>query len=250
MMGTSRPDRETLELARDLVAHLEANEVQQASEVLAKLTCTSQFMLFQEIGRLARELHTAINEFLLDSRLADIAEKEIPNATEGLRYVIDMTEQAANTTLTSVEQSLPLADNLQRHATRLAEHWERFNSRERTVADFGDLSDDLKAFLAGTQRDSQALHDNLTEVLMAQDFQDLTGQILGKVIALVGDVENKLVDLVRISGSQRTNLENQASDQRMSAGAGAHGPLIPGVDKGDVVCGQDDVDDLLSSMGF
>lgn len=250
MTQPSHPNGDSLGLAKNLVEHLEANDEEKASEVLAQLAGVGDSLLFLEIGRLARELHSAINESLLDPRLVELAENEIPDATERLRYVIDMTEQAANTTLASIEQSLPLADNLQRNATHLAEQWERFTSRALSVADFRDLSVDLKAFLSETQRDSQSLHDNLTEVLMAQGFQDLTGQIIRKVIALVGDVESKLVELVRISGSRTTGGESQGAERGAKRASAIHGPVVPGVDKGDVVSGQDDVDDLLSSMGF
>jgi len=78
---------------------------------------------------------------------------------------------------------------------------------------------------------------------MAQDFQDLTGQIIRQVINLIRDVEAKLVHLVKISGAQAQECRDEGSDK-------LEGPVIPGVDQGDVVKGQDDVDDLLSSLGF
>lgn len=83
---------------------------------------------------------------------------------------------------------------------------------------------------------------------MAQGFQDLTGQIIRKVIALVSDLEEKLVELLRISG--RPQDEQQAEEKPEAKTPSAHGPAVPGVDKGDLVAGQDDVDDLLSSLGF
>lgn len=110
-----------LELARSLVAHLEARDDESATQVLAQLAGVGDSLLFREVGRLARELHTSINEFLLDARLADLTEHDIPDAAERLRYVISMTEQAANTTLASVEKSLPLADALHADAGRLGE---------------------------------------------------------------------------------------------------------------------------------
>jgi chemotaxis protein CheZ len=84
-------------------------------------------------------------------------------------------------------------------------------------------------------------------VLLAQGYQDITGQVIRKVIDLVNDVESKLVQLIRLSG-QRKNDEQQASGSVPDISP--QGPVVPGVDKGDVVNGQDDVDDLLSSLGF
>jgi chemotaxis protein CheZ len=247
MAETASLHNDRLELARSLVSHLERGADHDADDVLAELTGHSDSELFQQVGRLTRELHDSINSFVADARIADIAHNEIPDATERLRYVIDTTEQAANTTLGAVEDSLPLANSLRSDAHHLAEQWSKFNSRQLSVEDFRDLSGELSQFLAATQANSEELHNKLSEVLMAQGYQDLTGQVIRKVIDLVNDVEHKLVELVRLSGS------HAKKDQAADAGKPdikAQGPAIPGVDKGDHVNGQDDVDDLLSSLGF
>jgi chemotaxis protein CheZ len=202
--------------------------------------------LFREVGRLTRELHDSINGFVQEARLADIARTDMPDAAERLRYVIATTEQAANTTLGAVEESIPLADSLRQDAQHLADQWTRFNSRQLTVDDFRDLSAELSDFLAVTQANSAALHEKLSEVLLAQGYQDITGQVIRKVIALVNDVESKLVELVRLSG-QAAKGSTKSSAKRDVA---PQGPVVPGVDGGDVVNGQDDVDELLSSLGF
>ena len=90
---------EKLELARDLVTRLETGQEDAALTLIAQLAGFRDSMLFQEVGRLTRELHEAINGFLADSNLADIAKTEMPNAAERLAHVISMTEEAANTTL-------------------------------------------------------------------------------------------------------------------------------------------------------
>lgn len=236
-----------LQLARSLVSHLESGSEHDADLVIAELRGNEESQLFQEVGRLTRELHDSINSFVADARLADIAKHEMPDAAERLRYVIAATEQAANTTLGAVEQSLPLADALRSDAHHLAEQWEKFKLRQLSVDDFRELSGELSSFLTLTQTNSEALHDKLSEVLMAQGYQDLTGQIIRKVIALVNDVESKLVELVRLSGHRARPAEAQAME---IPGISPQGPVVPGVDKGDVVNGQDDVDDLLSSLGF
>lgn len=236
-----------LQLARALVSYLEAGNENDAGDVIAELSGFGDNQLFQEVGRLTRELHDSINSFVADAKLADIAQHEMPDAAERLRYVITTTEQAANTTLGAVEESLPLADSLRNDARHLAGQWERFNSRQLSVDDFRELSGELSSFLTVTQTNSEALHDKLSEVLMAQGYQDLTGQVIRKVITLVNDVEGKLVELVRLSGSRVKSLEGNVEER---PDLKPQGPLVPGVDKGDVVSGQDDVDDLLSSLGF
>ncbi len=236
--------QDLLEKAKRLVASIEADDLETADKTLEELSDFSDSTLFREVGRLTRELHEAINGFLLDAKIADLAQREIPDASERLSYVIEMTERSANTTLNAVEASLPLADEIGEKAGQLSDEWDKFKGRKLSVDDFRILSDDLSTFLEVAKGHSQDLHKNLSEVLMAQDFQDLTGQIIRKVIALVTDIEDKLVQLVRISGSKLPDSKYKSPSDVLE------GPVVPGIEQGDVVHGQDDVDDLLSSLGF
>ena len=171
----------------------------------------------------------------------------MPDATERLRYVITTTEQAANTTLEAVEESLPLVDLLHSDARSLSEQWTDPGSPGLSIDKSHELSIGLSNFLKTTQSNSEVLRDKLSEVLMAQSYQDLTGQVICKVITLVNDLEGKLVELVRLSGGQ----ENRSKDKIVDGpDISPQGPAVPGVDKGNLVNSQDDVDDLLSSLGF
>ena len=240
---------EQLALAKDLVACLEAGREADALNLIARLAGFKVNILFHEVGRLTRELHDAIKSFMIDSRLANIAETQMPDAAERLTYVIDMTEKAANTTLTAVEDAMPLAETLKADSGRLAASWEHFNARQMDVHDYRGMSRELEAFLHDTQANAAALNDKLSEVLMAQGYQDLTGQVIGRVIALVQDVEAKLVELVRLSGIPQGAGDSVQPDSD-TANTRAQGPIVPGVDIVDAVQGQDEVDDLLSSLGF
>ncbi len=233
---------ERLAMARELVAQLEAGNEEEAKRITSDLGGLQESELFLEVGRLTRELHSAINEFLLDPRIGEIARIEIPDASERLSYVISMTEKSANTTLNAVEAGMPIADELRTRATEIGTQWERFCNRELSVSEFREMSRELGEFLQITADNSKRLNGHLNEVLMAQDFQDLTGQIIRQVITLVHDVEDKLVQLVRISGNKMPEKQQDANK--------LEGPVVPGVDQGNVVSGQDDVDDLLSSLGF
>lgn len=238
-----------LDLARSLVERLEQGHDDDALTLIAQLAGFRDSMLFQEVGRLTRELHDSINNFVVESHIVDIAQSEIPDAAERLTYVIEMTEEAANTTLGAVEGAMPLAEALRKDSQHLAGSWEKFNARQMKVDDFRELSSELRVFLQDTQANSEALHDKLSEVLMAQGYQDLTGQIIRKVIDLVHEVESKLVELVRLSGT-RQKEEQKQKQQQSGPDIEAAGPVVPGVDKADAVHGQDEVDDLLSSLGF
>jgi chemotaxis protein CheZ len=243
-MVDSNSKQELLEKAKQLVASIEADDLELADKTLEELSDFSDSTLFREVGRLTRELHEAINGFLLDAKIADIAQREIPDASERLSYVIEMTEKSANTTLNAVEKSLPLANELEDKSAKLSEEWDKFKGKQLTVEDFRVLSSDLSGFLNDVKSHSHDLHSHLSEVLLAQDFQDLTGQIIRKVITLVTDIEDKLVQLVRISGSRLPDSKYESPSDKLE------GPVVPGVEQGDVVQGQDDVDDLLSSLGF
>lgn len=234
-----------LDLARDIVASLESGDEKGAAQLIVQLAGTRDSILFQEVGRITRELHDAMNSFLSDAQFQDMAENQFRDAAERLQFVIETTEQAANTTMDAVEQSLPLADKIKGDAERLSAQWDRFQSRQLTVEDFRHLTAELSTFLQNLQGDSQALHGKLSEVLMAQGFQDITGQVIKKVITLVQDVENRLIQLIRISGQKAD--KDAVKEERI---ANDMGPAVRGVDHGDVVSGQDDVDDLLSSLGF
>jgi len=245
-MGQKADNKTRLEMAKALVECLQAGNEAEADQLIEKLSQGGkQDELFVEVGRLTRELHEAINGFLLDARINDMTNFEIPDAKERLNYVITMTQQSADRTLNEVEKCLPVVEAMEKQSAQLSEEWNKLRQRMLSKDDFKGLSDRLNDFLQQSQQDSGALHASLSEVLMAQDFQDLTGQIIRKVIALVQDVEQKLVKLVRITGNKlEDSSTGKANKEELS------GPAIPGLDQGDQVTSQDDVDDLLSSLGF
>ncbi len=249
-MSGDADQRERLEQARELVRCLEAGDDEQADDVLQRLTSLHESALFQELGRLTRQLHEAINGFLLDERLQALADHEMKDAADRLTHVIEMTENSANTTLSAVELAMPLVDKLTGQAAGLDRQWQRFRNRDLSVEEFRTLTGDLSGFFSLVAEHGAVLNGQLNAVLMAQDFQDLTGQIIRKVIGLVQDVEDKLVQIIRLSGAGRTATVQVSPERQKADDEKGHGPAVPGVDTGDLVQGQDDVDDLLSSLGF
>lgn len=240
---------------RELADLLDAGKETEAEGLLDEITKLRENSLFQELGKLTREFHEALNAFRLDSRISDLAETDFPDARERLKYVITMTAQSADRSLTAVEESTPICDRLEQESAQLNELWQRFLRRELSADEFRDLSGRLGQFLGDLGTDVDTLKANFNEITMAQDFQDLTGQIIKRVIGLVDDLENSLVDLIRISGQKLMTRpkEPAAAADKPKAGpdTSASGPVVPGVDDaGQVVSGQDEVDDLLSSLGF
>jgi chemotaxis protein CheZ len=240
---------EALQLARVYVEHLEQGREQEAAEVLSRLK-VSDAELFQGVGRLAREVHETINEIngaLNDPRLSEITQHELPDAQQRLGHVVVMTEQAANTTLSAVESSEPLLNEMLSRNAELAAAWRRFRARELQVEDFRLLSNELEAFFVQLASQGGVVQGHLSDILMAQSYQDLTGQILRKVSSLVQDVELKLVELVRIAGKVPVSAD---WDGGSAVSMPDDGPVVPGVNDQGRVSGQDEVDDLLSQLGF
>lgn len=236
----------TLEQAQKLVELLESNEQEQADEIVRELASPIQKELFDEVGRLTRQLHSAIVDFQVDSRLVELANSEIPDAKERLNYVIDMTEQAANKTMDAVEESLPLADALTSNVQAVKPSWDRLMKRDLELHEFKALCHDVQQFIERSEADSNRLKELLNNILLAQDFQDLTGQMIRRVIELVREVENNLVSMLTVFGEQPDTENEKLKDKNVEA----EGPIMNAEQRDDVVTGQDEVDDLLSSLGF
>ena len=236
-------DEENLARVRDLLQCMERGDEEGAREIVDELADVRETTLYQEVGKLTRELHDAISAFGMDDRIANLAEHDIPDARERLNYVIAKTDEAANRTLTAIEESLPLCEKLESESGNLHERWQRFRRKELDINDFRELSRSLEAFLAEQHRNAGQVRAHLNDALMAQDFQDLTGQIIKRVITLVEEVEANLVNLIKVAGLPEREQDGPKKHD-------LDGPVIPGKETASTVSGQDEVDDLLSSLGF
>jgi chemotaxis protein CheZ len=236
-----------LSLARELVKRLEADHEDEACHILSELIQPQTNNLFREVGKLTRELHETLNEFRLDERISDLTTNQIPDAKQRLNYVIDMTEESALRTIQVVEEAVPVADTLRERTRYFKNSWDSFRRREMTADEFRQLNRDIDVFLDQTDVDLSKIHGKLSDIMMAQGAQDLSGQIIRQVIELVQKVEGSLVDIIRITGQDLTDKPRQITD---AGAATAMGPAVPGVNHGDVVSNQDEVDELLTSLGF
>lgn len=236
----------TMEQAQHLVELLGAGEQQQADDIIRELAAPLQRELFEEVGKLTRQLHSALMDFQVDTRLAELANTEIPDAKQRLNYVIDMTEQAANKTMDAVEECLPLANALTANLQQVMPSWDKLMRRDIALSEFKILCHDVQDLMSRSEHDSNRLRELLNQILMAQDFQDLTGQMIRRVIDLVMEVENNLVSMLTVFGEQPL-VESQSPQQNSIE---AEGPIMNAELRQDVVAGQDEVDDLLSSLGF
>lgn len=243
--------------AKQLVAELESGESHNAMQTIANLHNKRDHMLFQEVGRLTRSLHESIKNFAIDTGNSRVQEEmsRMEDASQRLGFVIEKTENAAHTTLDKVESIMPVSSHLGDNARTIKAEWDKLMRREMTADEFRKLSKQVDTFLAMATRDTQIIESNLSDILMAQDFQDITGQVIKRVIQLVKEVEESLVAMVamagavdRITGISHEDLPDL--EQKARSGCEAEGPIISPEKREDVVSGQDDVDALLSSLGF
>lgn len=232
---------------RRLVTELEAGNQDVADELLSDLTNIRESSLFQELGKLTREFHDALNGFRYDERLAGIAQADIPDAKERLTYVIKKTDEAAHKTLSALEFVMPICETLGGDVNGFKVEWNKFVNRELGPQQFRELSHKLATFFNDSPARVDDIRKNLNEVMMAQDYQDITGQIIKRVIALVDELEKSLVNLIKI-GSQVPGAHQKAAP--LVVQPKLEGPQIPGKESENALKGQDDVDDLLSSLGF
>lgn len=241
----------TLEEAKQLVAYLESGDNDSANAILEAVSMKESVELFAEVGKLTRQLHDALNNFQLDERIAGLANEDIPDAQTRLTYVIEETEKAANTTMDAVEASMPIAETLSERIDNIMPEWKKLMSREIEIGEFKTLCADLDKLLEDASSESTKLTGLLTEVLMAQGYQDLTGQVIRRVIELVKEVEDSLVNMLTMFGdAEATPPVTAKQSKKETDKIGAEGPIIDADKRDDVVQGQDDVDDLLSSLGF
>jgi chemotaxis protein CheZ len=244
--------------AKELVSSLEKGRFGDAVQLIHELNQTRDRGLYQEVGKLTRELHSAIVNFQIDPHMPQAEEvSQITDATERLSYVVRLTEGAANRTMDLVEQSTPLMHGLSSDARELSKDWGRFMRREIGAEEFRELARKVDGFLSRSEKETTLVAAHLNDILLAQDYQDLTGQVIKRVTQLVTEVESNLLKLVlmasqvdRFAGIQHDEEAIRAENDPEKHLSQGEGPQIHADKREDVVSGQDDVDDLLSSLGF
>jgi chemotaxis protein CheZ len=238
--------------AQELAECVAQGDLRAGMALIEEIQTERDKTLFAEVGKLTRTLHTAITNFHVDGdgETPEDGLSEMSDATDRLSYVVEMTEKAANKTLDAMDEVMPIAHQLGEMSQSMRDDWKRLRSREMSANEFREYYWKMDEFLDQVNGNAQTLSSQLSDVLLAQDFQDLTGQVIQKVTALVKEVETSLVNMISMA-SKVDHLAGVVHEiqQLEEDSAKGHGPQID-IEKEDVVTGQDDVDDLLSSLGF
>lgn len=242
----SAEDSQDLQDLFDSIAQKQQNPAASASDTMATTEGSdawpAQDKVFKQVGLMARQLHDTLGALGYD-KLIEKTVSAIPDARDRLAYIANLTEQAACKVLNATDIANPLQEELEEGAVLLANKWDALYANKLTVEEFKLLASETRAYLknAVPQRTS-ATKDQLMEIMMAQDFQDLTGQVIKKVVALAQDLESQLMGLLieTMPGEKRTE-----SVQTL-----LNGPVINAEGRTDVVGSQQQVDELLDSLGF
>jgi chemotaxis protein CheZ len=190
-----------------------------------------------KIGQLTRQLHDSLNELGYADKLRG-SMGELPDAQSRLSYIARLTGEAAEKVLNRVEQAKAQHDYIAAETRRVVTSLVK--DPVAAVA-----KGEIMNFLTDVERVTKEADTHLTEIMMAQDFHDLTGQVIARVVNLAATIEDQLVQLliqtappnvqVPVVEAQRGHLQ---------------GPVVDPENTADVVTDQSQVDDLLASLGF
>lgn len=253
-MGNESGDSADLEALFDSLSTVSAPETPAApvaeppvAAIVAANTTTSPAGgeggegMHTHIGQLTRQLHNTLRELGYEKSLEHAVGK-MPDARDRLNYISQLTEQAAEKTLNAVEVIKPMQEKLETASAGLSARWQQLLDNKLDVDGFKTLVQETRGYLLDVPLQTKATNAQLMDIVMAQDFQDLTGQVIKKLAEIVQQLENQLLLILieSIPPEKRKELDNSL----------LNGPVINAEGRTDVVTTQGQVDDLLESLGF
>ena len=194
----------------------------------------------QQLGALTRQLHDSLQGLGLTEKVKDWA-GELPDAKSRLSYIARLTGEAAEKVLNQVDQAKAQHDHIAAETRRIG----ALIVKDPVAA---VARGEVLNFVNDVEQASKKVDEHLTEIMMAQDFHDLTGQVIAKVVNLAATIEEQLIHLlIQTAPPDIAAKAPTAHDPYVPALAG---PVVDAAGKTDVVTNQSEVDDLLASLGF
>jgi chemotaxis protein CheZ len=215
---------------------------QQAAQIEPMSVSSQNDEMLNRIGHVTRLLHDSLRGLGLDKILEQVAQ-DIPDARDRLAYVARMTEQAAERVLNATDAATPLQTELSTEAAKLEIQWKETLEIPSLKTEYNLIAEETLSFLALTSKNTAETKALLMDIMMAQDFQDLTGQVIKKITGLAQDLEKQLVQVLIDFSPTTTKKDVDTNTMLMN------GPQIDPTAV-DVVASQEQVDDLLDSLGF
>ena len=200
--------------------------------------------MFERLGGIVRLLHDSLRELGYDKALTE-ASSQIVDAQDRLEYVASLTEQAANKVLNTLDDGMPAQDLLSKQAKDMETRWSDLFEGKLSLDEFKALAGDSRQFAAVVNQATEAERARLLEIMMAQDFQDITGQLIKKVVKITQTVESELAQLLRDNAPPDIKEKLAKKEQPAAPVQLMQGPSVP-----DTALNQDNVDDLLADLGF
>jgi chemotaxis protein CheZ len=218
-----------------------AAEAEAATQEQAPAETQEDQSMYERLGGIVRMLHDSLRELGYDRSLSDVA-SQITDAQGRLEYVATLTEQAANKVLNAVDGGMPEQDALAKKAKNMDERWAQLFDGKLSIEEFKVLAGDSKQFASIVSEATEAEKARLLDIMMAQDFQDITGQLIKKIVGITGVAERELAQLLRDNAPAEVKAAMAAEQKPVDL---MQGPSTPGA-----AMAQDDVDSLLADLGF
>ncbi|QJD89209.1 protein phosphatase CheZ [Duganella dendranthematis] len=195
--------------------------------------------MFERLGGIVRLLHDSLRELGYDKALTE-ASSQINDAQDRLEYVATLTEQAANKVLNTLDEGMPEQDTLSKKSKDMENRWADLFAGKLSLEQFKQLAGDSQQFAIAVSAATEAEKARLLEIMMAQDFQDITGQLIKKVVTITKTVESELATLLRDNAPPA--VKEKIAQKEVSLMSGPSAPAV--------ALNQDSVDDLLADLGF
>jgi chemotaxis protein CheZ len=192
--------------------------------------------LHRRIGALTRELHDAMRALGYDRSLGAAAQA-LPDARDRLAYIATLTGRAAERVLCAVEEAQAEQARIADDVASLLSHYHAAAHATTTPDADQALRLRTRELLERVAQGTCATRERLHAIMMAQDFHDLSGQVIKRVTDVASRVEASLVDLL---------VQTRPGPAQQEEGLA--GPAIR--PSSDTVSSQGEVDDLLASLGF